>query len=105
MQCLPEAATQNAVGYPGRSPGLASQDMHKDDRGWTEKERGGGLCCQVRGIHVNKQVPQPFLQVTAGRDTLQLCAKSQNAKAFPSEVLQKASIKTGETLNPKYWLQ
>lgn len=88
LQCLPKAATQNAAVCPGRSEELASHDMDKDERGWTEKEHSG-LCCQVRGVHVNEQVPQTFWQVTAGRDTVQLCAKPQNAKAFLSEALLK----------------
>lgn len=35
--------------------------MNKDDRCWA-KEEDGDLGCQVRGIRVDKQVPQPFLQ-------------------------------------------
>lgn len=54
VQWLPEAATLSAAGCPGRSEEFVFQDMHRDGRGWTEKE-WGGLCCQGRGICVNKQ--------------------------------------------------
>lgn len=88
LWCLPEAATQSSATCPGRSEELASQDTDKDNRAWTEEDQRAS-CCLIRGIHVNKQAPQPFLHVTAGRDTLKLCAKCQNAKAFPFEALLK----------------
>lgn len=71
---------------------MASQDTDKDNRGSTGEDQRG-LCCLTRGIRANKQAPQPFLHVTAGRDTLKLCAKSQSVKAFPFEARLKGIYK------------
>ncbi|OPJ68562.1 hypothetical protein AV530_006177 [Patagioenas fasciata monilis] len=92
LWCLPKAATQSAATCPGRSEELASQDTDKDNRGWTEEDQRC-LCRLIRGIHVNKQAPQTFLHVTADRDTLKICAKSQNDKASPFEGLLKSIYK------------
>lgn len=65
---------------PGRNEESASQDMNKDDTSWSEEELGD-LGCQDRGIHVNKQVPQPFLQQLA--ETLYSSAQNSRMPKIP----------------------